>query len=113
MLWARSRIATLGDYQKIAPDSATQREITELGLKYRLLTDYTSFIAVDKIVRNPGGAQAGVDQPQPLPAGRQRARARRSAQHARARVRLDDAAGRRARVVAAPPPHGRTRCAVN
>jgi Ca-activated chloride channel family protein len=69
VLWARGRIATLGDYQKIAPDSATQREITELGLKYRLLTDYTSFIAVDKVVRNPGGAQAGVDQPQPLPEG--------------------------------------------
>jgi Ca-activated chloride channel family protein len=69
VLWARSRIATLGDYQKIAPDSATQKEITELGLKYRLLTDYTSFIAVDRIVRNPGGSQAGVDQPQPLPAG--------------------------------------------
>jgi Ca-activated chloride channel family protein len=69
VLWARSRIATLGDTQKIAPDSATQREITELGLKYRLLTDYTSFIAVDRIVRNPGGTQAGVDQPQPLPAG--------------------------------------------
>jgi Ca-activated chloride channel homolog len=68
-LWARSRIAALGDYQKIAPDSATQREITELGLKYRLLTDYTSFIAVDKVVRNPGGAQTGVDQPQPLPEG--------------------------------------------
>jgi Ca-activated chloride channel family protein len=68
-LWARDRIATLGDYQKVAPDSATQREITELGLKYRLLTDYTSFIAVDKIVRSPGGAQAGVDHPQPLPDG--------------------------------------------
>lgn len=68
-LWARSRIATLGDYQKIAPDSAAQREITELGLKYRLLTDYTSFIAVDRIVRNPDGAQATVDQPQPLPEG--------------------------------------------
>jgi len=68
-LWARGRIATLGDDQKVAPDSATQREITDLGLKYSLLTDYTSFIAVDKIVRNPGGQQAGVDQPQPLPAG--------------------------------------------
>jgi Ca-activated chloride channel family protein len=69
VLWARSRIATLGDYQRIAPDSATQKEITELGLKYRLLTDYTSFIAVDKVVRNRGGTQAGVDQPQPLPEG--------------------------------------------
>ncbi len=68
-LWARGRIATLGDYQKIAPDSAVQNEITALGLKYRLLTDYTSFIAVDKIVRNPEGTQTTVDQPQPLPQG--------------------------------------------
>jgi Ca-activated chloride channel family protein len=68
-LWARGRIATLADYQKVAPDSATQQEITALGLKYRLLTDYTSFVAVDRLVRNPGGAQTGVDQPQPLPAG--------------------------------------------
>ncbi|MGZ8273331.1 MAG: VIT domain-containing protein [Burkholderiaceae bacterium] len=68
-LWARGRIATLGDYQKIAPDSAMRNEITELGLKYRLLTDYTSFIAVDKIVRNPAGTQTTVDQPQPLPEG--------------------------------------------
>jgi Ca-activated chloride channel homolog len=69
ILWARGRIATLGDYQKIAPDSAVQNEITALGLKYRLLTDYTSFIAVDKIVRNPEGTQTTVDQPQPLPQG--------------------------------------------
>jgi Ca-activated chloride channel family protein len=69
VLWARSRIATLGDDQKLAPDSATQKEITALGLKYRLLTDYTSFIAADKIVRNPTGAQTSVDQPQPLPEG--------------------------------------------
>jgi len=69
VLWARSRIATLGDDQKIAPDSARQKEITDLGLKYRLLTDYTSFIAVDKIVRNPNGAQTSVQQPLPLPDG--------------------------------------------
>lgn len=68
-LWARSRVATLADTQRIAPDSALQQEITALGLKYRLLTDYTSFIAVDRIVRNPEGGQVAVDQPQPLPAG--------------------------------------------
>ena len=68
-LWARGRIATLGDYQKLAPDSAVRNEITELGLKYRLLTEYTSFIAVDKVVRNPDGRQTAVDQPQPLPDG--------------------------------------------
>jgi Ca-activated chloride channel family protein len=68
-LWARSRIATLGDYQKLANDSAAAREITELGLKYALLTDYTSFIAVDKLIRNPTGQATSVDQPQPLPEG--------------------------------------------
>lgn len=68
-LWARSRIATLGDYQKLVHDSTSAREITALGLQYSLLTDYTSFIAVDHVVRNAGGEQAGADQPQPLPAG--------------------------------------------
>jgi Ca-activated chloride channel family protein len=68
-LWARSRIATLGDYQKLVNDSAAAREITELGLKYGLLTDYTSFIAVDKLIRNPTGQATSVDQPQPLPEG--------------------------------------------
>ena len=68
-LWARSRIATLGDYQKLVHDSAAVKEITALGLQYGLLTDYTSFIAVDQVVRNPTGVQRSVDQPQPLPEG--------------------------------------------
>jgi Ca-activated chloride channel family protein len=68
-LWARSRIATLGDYQKLVNDSAAAQEITALGLKYGLLTDYTSFIAVDHVVRNSTGQQTSVDQPQALPAG--------------------------------------------
>lgn len=70
-LWARSRIATLGDDTRVgghaASNDAAVREITALGLKYGLLTDYTSFIAVDKVVRNPGGRSTGVDQPSPLP----------------------------------------------
>jgi Ca-activated chloride channel family protein len=68
-LWARSRIATLGDYQRLVHDSAAVKEITALGLQYGLLTDYTSFIAVDHVVRNPTGMQRSVDQPQPLPEG--------------------------------------------
>ncbi len=68
-LWARERIATLGDHQKLLNDSAAVKEITELGLKYGLLTDYTSFIAIDKVIRNPTGAQTSVDHPQPLPEG--------------------------------------------
>jgi Ca-activated chloride channel family protein len=66
-LWARSRIAELGDYLKLRTDDDTRHAITALGLKYNLLTDHTSFIAIDKVVRNTTGQSTGVDQPQPLP----------------------------------------------
>lgn len=68
-LWARSRIAELGDYTRLARDSSAIAEITRLGLTYNLLTDYTSFIAVDHVIRNPSGASRTVDQPLPLPHG--------------------------------------------
>ncbi len=68
-LWARSRIAELDDYQKLAHDGDTRQAITALGLKYNLLTEYTSLIAIDKVVRNAGGTSMSVDQPQPLPEG--------------------------------------------
>jgi Ca-activated chloride channel family protein len=68
-LWARSRVATLADNQRLQPDDPTRAEILRLGLNYSLLTDFTSFIAVDKVVRNPGGQSVDVDHPQPLPAG--------------------------------------------
>ncbi|MEW5880979.1 MAG: VIT domain-containing protein [Pseudomonadota bacterium] len=68
-LWARSRVAQLADLQKLGEDDATRREILALGLKYSLLTDYTSFIAVDKAIVNRGGTATAVDQPQPLPEG--------------------------------------------
>lgn len=68
-LWARSRIAELGDYTRIGGGDDAVRQITALGLKYNLLTDYTSFIAVDKVIRNPGGVNRAVEQPSPLPDG--------------------------------------------
>ena len=68
-LWARSRIGELGDYQKLRPSDDVKQAITALGLKYNLLTDYTSFIAIDKRVRNTTAASTSVDQPQPLPEG--------------------------------------------
>jgi Ca-activated chloride channel family protein len=68
-LWARSRIAQLGDFSKLGRDDEAVREITRLGLAHNLLTDYTSFIAVDHVVRNPGGDATTVDQPLPLPQG--------------------------------------------
>jgi Ca-activated chloride channel family protein len=67
-LWARTRIADLSDFGPPAPSEERVAEITSLGLAYGLLTRYTSFIAVQEIVRT---AESGedVDQPLPLPAG--------------------------------------------
>jgi len=45
------------------------KEITSLGLKYNLLTRYTSFIAVREKVVNPNGSADNVNQPLPLPVG--------------------------------------------
>ena len=44
-------------------------EITSLGLTYGLLTRYTSFVAVQEIVRRTTESADDVDQPLPLPAG--------------------------------------------
>jgi Ca-activated chloride channel homolog len=68
-LWARSRIALLGDFGFAEPSARAKSEITALGLRYNLLTDYTSFVAVARKVVNPGGVALNVDQPLPLPAG--------------------------------------------
>lgn len=68
-LWARSRIAELSDYGYGEPDADRVNSITALGLKYNLLTPYTSFIAVREVVTNKQGQAENVDQPLPLPEG--------------------------------------------
>jgi Ca-activated chloride channel family protein len=68
-LWARSRIAELSDFGSRELDEAKVQEITALGLKYSLLTRYTSFIAVREVVRNPSGDAKDVNQALPLPLG--------------------------------------------
>ena len=69
-LWARQRIAALSDQEALDGGTTQKTAITDLGLKYSLLTQYTSFIAVDKVVRNSNPALApSVDQPSPLPEG--------------------------------------------
>ncbi|HEX7771387.1 MAG TPA: VIT and VWA domain-containing protein, partial [Pyrinomonadaceae bacterium] len=66
-LWARSRIAELSDYGTSDLAEEDIKEITALGLKYNLLTRYTSFIAVREVVTNPTGSADDVKQPLPLP----------------------------------------------
>jgi Ca-activated chloride channel family protein len=69
-LWARHRIAGLSDQEALEGGDALRQRITDLGLRYGLLTQYTSFIAIDRVVRNPAPQNAaGVDQPLPLPQG--------------------------------------------
>jgi Ca-activated chloride channel family protein len=68
-LWARNRIAELSDYGSSQVDDGRVKEITQLGLKYSLLTQYTSFIAVREKVVNTSGSADDVEQPLPLPVG--------------------------------------------
>jgi Ca-activated chloride channel homolog len=69
-LWARHRIAALSDQESLDGGEQFAKRITELGLKYNLLTQYTSFIAVDHVVRNTAPQNSvGVNQPSPLPEG--------------------------------------------
>lgn len=65
-LWARESIARLADYASVGVE--VKEEVTALGLKYHLMTEYTSFVAVDKVVRETGEVVT-VKQPLPLPQG--------------------------------------------
>ncbi|MCP4347314.1 MAG: VWA domain-containing protein [Desulfobacterales bacterium] len=68
-LWARHRIMILQDYNKLRQDDDRVEMITDLGLKYNLLTNYTSFVAIDSQVRNVKGEFETVKQALPLPRG--------------------------------------------
>jgi Ca-activated chloride channel family protein len=69
-LWARHRIQSLSDQESLEGGDTYRKRITELGLQYSLLTQYTSFLAVDRVVRNPNpAATPSVDQPSPMPQG--------------------------------------------
>jgi Ca-activated chloride channel family protein len=59
----------LADYNQINSNDERIKEITNLGLTYNLLTEYTSFIAADTEIRNQDGQTTTVQQPLPLPHG--------------------------------------------
>ena len=69
ILWARARIDALTRTGFAEPDAEARAEILALGLHHRLLTRFTSFVAVSKIVRNRHEPGVDVDQPLPMPAG--------------------------------------------
>jgi Ca-activated chloride channel family protein len=68
-LWARYRILLLNDYNQISNNPELIEKITNLGLTYNLLTEYTSFVATDTEIRNASGKPVTVKQPLPLPQG--------------------------------------------
>ncbi len=74
-LWARGKIkeTSLLGSQLFSDASYTPQEvkeqITKLGLEYRIMTQYTSFVAIDDAVRNKEGKWVSVEQALPMPEG--------------------------------------------
>lgn len=73
-LWARTRIEDLmaRDYSGIQQGTAkaeVRLAITQLGLDYRLLTQYTSFVAVEEMTITEGGQPRRIDVPVEIPEG--------------------------------------------
>lgn len=64
-IWARREVGSLDDVYSIAGrgDDEVKKMITDLGLSYNLMTDFTSFVAVDTVVRTSEANQK-VLQPQ-------------------------------------------------
>ncbi len=65
-LWARKKIEELDDYGKLFREDVKE-QVINLGLKYNLATNYTSFVAVDESVVNKKGILKTVKQPLPMP----------------------------------------------
>jgi len=66
-LWARRRIddvmsGLLATQNGVSQEDAV-KEITQLGLEYKLMTQYTSFVAIDQFITAPPGDPTRVDIP--------------------------------------------------
>ena len=73
-LWARRRVEDLQSEDYEGAQSGETRadlreEITGLGLEYRLLTQFTSFVAVEETTVTDGGKSRRIDDPVETPAG--------------------------------------------
>ena len=73
-LWARQRIDSLMDQdyagaqaEKMRPD--LKATITQLGIEYRLMTQFTSFVAVEEMTVTDGGQPRRIDVPVEVPEG--------------------------------------------
>ena len=73
-LWARERIEQLQaqDYQGAQngnPDASIKEQIVQTALDHNLMSQWTSFVAVEQKIVNPGGASAKNDVPVETPEG--------------------------------------------
>jgi len=73
-LWARARIDDLMKQDFNGAQSGTMKPelkntITQLGIEYRLMTQFTSFVAVEERVVTDGGKPRRVDVPVEVPKG--------------------------------------------
>ncbi|MCY2991237.1 MAG: VIT domain-containing protein [Planctomycetota bacterium] len=73
-LWARAKVddlmpRDLAGMQSGSPDATVKQGILELGLRYQLLTQFTSFVAVEEQRITSGGAPKTVSVPVEMPEG--------------------------------------------
>jgi Ca-activated chloride channel family protein len=68
-LWARSRLDRIEGDASRKSMREEKEQILALGLRYNLLTAFTSFVVVDENIVNPGGSGKDMKQPLSLPKG--------------------------------------------
>ena len=73
-LWARARVDNLMNEDYLGAQSGNMRAdlkdtITQLGIEYRLMTQFTSFVAVEEMIVTDGGQPRRIDVPVEVPQG--------------------------------------------
>jgi hypothetical protein len=73
-LWARARVDNLMNEDYAGAQSGNMRAdlkdtITQLGIEYRLMTQFTSFVAVEEMVVTDGGQPRRIEVPVETPEG--------------------------------------------
>jgi Ca-activated chloride channel family protein len=72
-VWARSKVKDLMNEYRISDKSeSVKRDIIDVGIKYNLMTNFTSFVAVEEKVVNEDGDSKRTEVPVELPEGTER-----------------------------------------
>ena len=116
-LWARARVDDLMNQDYAGAQSGSMRPdlkntITQLGIEFRLMTQFTSFVAVEEMVVTDGGQPRRIDVPVEVPEGVNRETAygdylmapKNLSSFGLARAAGAGSGGRHARVAATPAP---------